>query len=266
MMKKSLLKMGVGSLSILAAALVLVPTASAQEASSVTAAASESSVNIGLTTDYRYRGISQTRLKPALQGGADWSQPATGLYAGAWLSTIQWIKDTPGAGSTPIEADIYAGKKGQLNKDFSYDVGVLGYVYLNNQLDKAGLKDANTLELYGQLNFGPAYLKYSHAVTPLFGIVDSKNSAYVDAGANLEVAPTYTLNLHVGYQKVSGINDSAATYTDYKLGLSKELQPGLVLSGALVGTNADRAFYASPVNGKFMGKRALVVSLVKTFN
>jgi hypothetical protein len=40
---------------------------------------------------------------------------------------------------------------------------------------------------------------------------------------------------------------------------------GLVVSGAVVGTDADKGFYASPANGKFMGKTTLVVGLKKTF-
>jgi class I fructose-bisphosphate aldolase len=52
----------------------------------------ETTFNVGMATDYRYRGISQSRLQPALQGGADYSNP-NGLYLGTWASTISWIKD-----------------------------------------------------------------------------------------------------------------------------------------------------------------------------
>ena len=63
------------------------------------------------------------------------------------------------------------------------------------------------------------------------------------------------------------MNDSAATYSDYKVGVSKVLNQlgGVTLALAAVGTNADKTFYASPANGKFMGKHALVVSVAKTF-
>lgn len=227
----------------------------------------EISFNASITSDYRYRGISQTRLNPALQGGADYSHTPSNFYAGTWLSTISWITDTPGAGSTHLEWDMYAGKKGALNQDISYDFGVLGYVYVNNGLDNVGLKDANTLEIYGQLNFGSAYIKYSHALTPLFGIVDSKFSSYLDTGANIELGECLTLNLHAGYQNVKGINSSVATYTDYKIGISKEFREtgGVIVSLAAVSTNADKGFYASPANGKFMGKNSLVATISKTF-
>src|ERR1700704_6537261 len=52
------------------------------------------SFNIGAVNDYRFRGISQTRFDPAIQGGADYVYNPLGLYAGTWLSNIKWIKDT----------------------------------------------------------------------------------------------------------------------------------------------------------------------------
>jgi uncharacterized protein (TIGR02001 family) len=69
----------------------------------------EVSFNAALTSDYRYRGISQSRLDPALQGGADYVHNPTGLYVGTWLSTIKWTKDLGGSGN--LEWDIYGGKR-----------------------------------------------------------------------------------------------------------------------------------------------------------
>jgi uncharacterized protein (TIGR02001 family) len=225
----------------------------------------EVTYNVSVVSDYRFRGISQTRRRPALQGGADYAHSPTGYYAGTWLSTIRWIKDTPGAGNTPFEWDIYGGKKGEIAKDVTYDVGVLAYVYINNKLKDAGLKDANTLEIYGQLGYGPAYIKYSHALTDAFGNIDSKNSWYLDAGANIDLADEYKLTLHAGRQKIRG--PAPASYTDYKVGVSKAFSRlhGVTLALAAVGTNADERFYASPANGKFMGKKILVVSATKNF-
>ena len=65
------------------------------------------SYNVGAVTDYRYRGISQSRLKPALQGGVDFAHKS-GFYLGTWLSTIRWLKDVPG-GMAPMYWDIYGG-------------------------------------------------------------------------------------------------------------------------------------------------------------
>lgn len=217
--------------------------------------------NAALASDYRYRGISQTRLQPALQGGADWTHNPTGLYAGTWLSTIKWTKDAGGGGD--VEWDLYAGKRGRLTADVSYDVGVLGYVYPSNGLDHVpGSAGANTAELYGQLGYGPAYVKYSSALTNLFGFTDSRRSGYLDLGANVDVGHGVTLNLHAGRQDVR--RHDAASYTDYKVGVTKDVGIAIV-AAAFVGTNADETAYASPANGKFLGRKALVVTVGKTF-
>ncbi|MGK5025813.1 TorF family putative porin [Janthinobacterium sp. RB2R34] len=221
----------------------------------------ETSFNIAGVSDYRYRGISQTRLKPALQGGVDYVNNPTGLYVGAWASTIKWTKDAGGSGN--VEVDLYAGKRGQVTADIAYDVGVLAYVYADNGLKHvAGFADADTQEVYGQLSYGPAYIKYSHAFSNLFGIVDSKNSGYLDLGANVDLTNGWTGNLHAGHQKVR--NNDASSYTDWKVGVTRDFG---VVTGALavIGTNAGKTAYASPVNGKFMGKTALILTVSKVF-
>ncbi len=217
------------------------------------------SFNVSLTTDYRYRGISQTRLKPALQGGADYALPG-GFYVGTWASTIKWIKDFGGDAS--VEWDLYGGYKGEIQKDLGYDVGVLSYVYPSNALNPS----ANTTEIYGAMTFGPATLKYSHSVTNLFGFIDSKNSGYVDLSASFDVGGGVTLAPHLGYQKVT--KNSSFSYTDYSLTASKDWF-GMTFSAALIGADtksiAGVKAYASPANGKDLGRGGLVLAVKKTF-
>jgi uncharacterized protein (TIGR02001 family) len=211
------------------------------------------SYNASITSDYRYRGLSQTRLDPALQGGVDYVHGPTGLYVGTWLSTIKWTKDLGGDGN--IEWDLYAGKRGQLTETVSYDVGGLYYYYPDNGLNPS----ANTFELYGKLGFGPAYAKYSHSTTNLFGTADSKRSGYLDLGADLDVGNGFLLNLHVGRQRVK--NNSAFSYTDYKVGVTKDFGVA-TLSLAWIKANTDG--YLSP-SGENLGKSAAVLSVSKTF-
>jgi len=220
----------------------------------------EVSYNAGLASDYRYRGISQSRLDPALQGGADYTNNPTGFYAGTWLSTIQWTKDAGGGGN--VEWDLYAGKKGEIVKDITYDVGVLSYVYPSNGLGSVpGLVNANTTEIYGQIGLGPVYAKYSSSVTNLFGNPNSKNSGYLDLGASFELPDTYTLVVHAGHQMIK--NNSAYSYTDFKVGVTKEFV-GVSFTLAVIGTNANRSLYVTP-SGNFTGKTSLVLTAVKTF-
>jgi len=221
----------------------------------------ELSFNAAATSDYRFRGISQSRLQSAVQGGIDYLNNPTGLYVGTWLSTIKWTKDDGGSGS--IEWDVYAGQRGQISADVSYDIGAVSYIYPSNSLSSVpGLVNANTTELYGQISYGPAYLKYSQSVTNLFGFVESKNSDYLDAGANFDLGNGNTLNLHAGHQQIK--NASTANYSDWKIGVTRDFE---VVSVALaaIGTNAEKTAYASPANGKFLGKSALVFSVSKMF-
>ena len=218
-------------------------------------ALAELSYNIGAFTDYRYRGISQTRLKPAVQGGLDFS--ADGFYLGAWASNIKWIKDA--GGDSNIELDLYGGYKGEIVKDLAYDVGLLRYEYSGNKLKPS----ANTTELYGALTYGPATLKYSHAVSDTFANLKSKNSSYIDLSATYELSGV-TLTPHLGYQKIKGPFSGPASYSDYSLTVSKDLS-GVVLSAALVGTDADKVYYSSPANGKELGKTGLVLGVKYNF-
>lgn len=213
------------------------------------------SFNASVVSDYRYRGVSQSRLKPALQGGLDYAAPS-GFYVGAWASTIKWIKD--GGGDASVEIDVYGGYKTEVSPGLTLDVGLLQYVYPSNKLPTS----ANTLEIYGALSFGPVTAKYSHSTTNLFGVADSKGSGYFDVAANFDLGDGMTLTPHIGHQTVK--HASVASYTDYSVTLAKDFS-GLVLSGAIVGTDADKSFYASPANGKFLGKTSLVVGLKKTF-
>lgn len=213
------------------------------------------SFNVGVVSEYRYRGIGQTRLKPALQGGIDYALP-NGFYIGTWGSTIKWIKDA--GGDSQVEVDGYGGWKGEVASGLTLDVGVLQYYYPSNKLSTS----ANTLELYGALSFGPVTAKYSHSTTNLFGVPDSKGSGYFDVSANFDLGDGLTLTPHVGHQAVK--HNSVASYTDYSITLAKDFS-GLVLSGSVIGTDADKGFYASPANGKFMGKTTFVVGLKKTF-
>jgi uncharacterized protein (TIGR02001 family) len=239
--------------------------------------------NAAVTTDYRYRGISQSRLKPAVSAGADFTHKS-GVYLGAWASTIKWIKDDGrkakvNSGNANLELDLYGGYKGSLTSDVGYDVGVLAYIYPGNKYKNVSGANANTTELYAGLSYGPVTAKYSHSVSNLFGFaapgVKSKNSGYFDLSGNFDLGNGWSVSPHVGHQSVK--NFSAASYTDYSVGLSKDLGNGLVINGAIVGTDAGKdatgtPIYAAPDSSgaasaasKNNGKTGLVIGLKYNF-
>ena len=89
-------------------------------------AAPEISGNVALTSDYRFRGISQSDESPAIQGGFDiaWD---TGIYVGTWASSVDFDSNDGYDGS--LELDYYAGWAGDLNDNVGVDVGYMYYSY-----------------------------------------------------------------------------------------------------------------------------------------
>ncbi|NUZ08260.1 TorF family putative porin [Piscinibacter koreensis] len=234
------------------------------------AASADLTFNVGAVSDYRYRGISQTRLKPALQAGVDWSH-ASGFYVGAWGSTIKWIDDA--YGDAKVEIDLYGGYKGELVKGLNFDVGVVQYVYPRARTRQwnAAFKNPNTTEAYGALAFGPATAKLWVATTNLFGNYDfangrdTKGSWYLDLSASFDAGGGVMVTPHVGRQKVRHLD--FASYTDWSLTVSRDFN-GIVPSIALVGTDADKDFYVpggSANSTRFLGRTGVVIGVKATF-
>jgi uncharacterized protein (TIGR02001 family) len=218
------------------------------------------SFNAGVVTDYRYRGISQTRLKPAVQGGLDFAHKS-GFYLGVWGSTIKWIEDS-GSTDGNVELDLYGGYKGELAKGLAYDVGVLRYEYVGNKLGNvSGYANANTTEVYGALTAGVFTAKYSRSLTNLFGNINSKGSQYLDVSATFDMGDGWTLTPHAGRQLVK--NNAAYHYTDYSLTVAKDLGKGLTASLMAVDTNAKTGSYTW--GGKYVGKSGVVAGVKYSF-
>jgi uncharacterized protein (TIGR02001 family) len=214
--------------------------------------ASPFSWNVGVVSDYRYRGVSQSRLKPAISAGADYAHPS-GFYVGTWASTIKWIKD--GGGSGNLELDVYGGYKTEIIKDVTLDVGTLAYVYPGNKLTPS----ANTQEIYVAGTYGPLTAKYSLSLTNLFGFADSKRSGYLEVNGTWDLGNGFGVTGHLGHQAVK--RNGKFSYSDYKFGVTKDIE-GFVLGAALIGT--DNKNYTSP-SGKNLGKVGLQLSASKTF-
>ncbi len=236
-------------------------SAMAQTAAPAAPAEPESTLafNVGGVSDYRYRGISQSRKQAALQGGADYNDKS-GFYVGAWGSTIKWITDTPGVTSGNTELDLYGGYKGTAG-DVAYDVGFLRYEYAGNNYKNVGA-DANTNEVYVAGTLGLFTAKYSYATSNLFGNINSKGSYYLDLSAALDLGDGYSLTPHVGRQSI--VNGAPYSYNDYALTLGKDLGNGLSASAAAIGTNALKGSYVYGANNQ-LGSSGLVVGLKYTF-
>ena len=262
------------------------PAAPAAAASAAAPPASPITYNIGVVSDYRYRGISQTKMKPAVQGGVDWADGA--FYAGTWLSTIGWVKDSmvaynrAGAAAAsadettfspvsetgaPVEWDLYGGTRGDIIKDtLTYDVGGLAYVYLGQKFHDIGLSNPDTGEVYGSLTYGVFTAKVSISATPLFGVPKSKGSQYYDLSANFDLGSGFTLTPDLGYQNITGSVAKAddASYSDYSLTLGKDFGSGFSASLQVLATDASKSYYVTSA-GKFTGRTGVVAGVKYSF-
>jgi len=266
--------------------LVLSAVALASAAFAQTSFAEESlAYNVGVISQYRYRGLAQTKGAPALQGGVDYDS-GKGFYVGAWGSTIKWIKEmgndptgypvTAGNSSSdvkgPVELDLYGGYKFEA-AGVAWDAGYLRYQYVGNTLDKvAGYKNANTDELYLAGTYGVVSAKYSYSLSDLFGLdnyggtgKNSKGSTYLDVNATFDLGDGYSLVPHVGRQDIK--NYGTNSYTDYALTLNKDLGDGLTVSLGAIATNvsSDKAKNYFTTNGYNVAKSTLVVGLKYAF-
>ncbi len=269
------------------------------------AAYAQFSANIGAVTDYRFRGVSQTLGKPALQGGMDYAH-SSGLYVGTWLSTV--AKDSYANGKG-LEVDLYGGWKNEFAKDWTIDLGALYYWYPSaayytfgaggtTNTTKSGNKYNNT-ELYAALSYKWISAKYSYATSNYFGASSqafngslggvnsnntatgsisgpatggsSKGSSYLDVSANYEFADKWTLNAHVGVLRVKTF--TGLSYNDYKLGVTYDAGWASI-SAALIGTTAQAQYYRVPNAAAVLAgngatydptRPTLVLGILKTF-
>jgi uncharacterized protein (TIGR02001 family) len=240
--------------ALLAASVILPTMAHAEDAAPAPEHTFTS--NVTLASEYIYRGIGQTNRKPAVQGGVDYAH-SSGVYLGAWGSNVSWLSDGSSTVSNSLEMDFYGGFKNTVG-DFGYDVGLLQYFYPGSGYGN----NPNTLEGYIGGSYSILSLKYSHAFSDLFGWTDSKGSGYLDLSATYELTPGLNLVGHVGRQKVKGDN-SGASYTDYKLGVTKDFS-GTVVGLSYITTNASQGYYTNAF-GKDLGKDRVQLTVTRTF-
>ena len=240
----------------------LVALGLATAAAAQTASRWSVSGNLAGTSDYLFRGLSQTSQDPALQGGLE-AAHASGAYLGAWASNVSWLSDLSSAAapvSNSLEVDAYAGWRGNLGDALKFDAGLYTYYYPGDY--PGGFTKPNTTELYVGLGWGPATLKYSYALTDTFGFNHSDGSDYLDLSVNWEFSPGWTLNGHAGHQRIR--RSRAADYSDWKLGLTRAFASGWSLALAYSDSNADRGVYTNP-GGEYLGRSTGVLTLTKTF-
>jgi len=230
-----------------------------------TAAQAQLTGNLGLTSDYRFRGISQTQNGPAVQGGIDYAHES-GLYIGNWNSSVSSQMYTNGAG---VESDLYAGWKKDIYKGLTVDVGSYNYFYPRATNGSNPTFDTN--ELYLGLGYGPVSAKYSQTLGSYFGTPNSNGSNYsqVDLAQSFDLLSDSLKDLsfvaHYGHTIVG--KHSNLNYNDFNVGLAYALPKEWTISAKYYTNSSMTGNFqtANTINGQKLYQNAGVVSLTKTF-
>lgn len=167
----------------------------------------ETSANVGVTSNYLWRGFEQTDGDPALFAGVDWSS-SDGFYVGAWASTID---------GADAELDLYGGYAFS-NSGVDYDFGYILYLY-------PGASGLNNSEVYalasiGQFSLGAWLLLEADGL-------DAGDTLYLEAGYELPIDDDSSVSFHAGHYSGDAIDNNSIdlkveyAYKGFNAGLSK---------------------------------------------
>ena len=167
-------------------------------------AQAELSANIGATSNYLWRGVSQTGDDAAISGGVDYAHDS-GFYAGTWVSNIDW-----GIGSG-AEVDFYGGFANEIG-DFGYDAGAIYYYYPDSDYDGSDFAELYLSGSWKWLSGGIAYT--------LWGDADknapfSDGDLYYHLSGGFDVAESWSIGVTGGYYDFDA---SKSTYGDVDYG------------------------------------------------
>lgn len=175
--------------------------------------------NAGVTSNYLWRGVTQTDDSVAVQGGIDYEHDS-GFYLGTWASNVDFGNDTT------YELDLYGGYSGSLGEDFGYDISYLYYAYPDSE---------DSID-FGEVKVGVSWkwlsLSYSTVINAGDDVAsdpyDDKDMSYIDASVSFPLTETLSLSAHYGYSTGDIVEAwfDEDNYSDYSVSLSKETDFG----------------------------------------
>jgi len=151
------------------------------------------STNLTATSNYIWRGVSQTNDQAAIQGGADYTINKN-FYFGAWTSNV--TNDT--------ELDIYGGYTNKFG-EFDFDAGFITYQYIGN----SGQDD------FTETFAGARYKNYSAKIS----LDINESDIYLEGAADFDLPDKYLLTAHLGIYSFD--RAGRTDYNDYSATISK---------------------------------------------
>lgn len=153
--------------------------------------------DIGLYSEYIWRGQSQSEEKPAIQGSINYTWES-GFYIGAWASNVRFD------GVDDVEVDYYGGYNRSLSENWSLEIGYVRYTYLDE------FKDSDSDDIYLGLGYGDLTFKVWRGIEIEW--------TYLDLSYERDLGHDFTTKLHVGHWDVEGEADAVL---DWQAAISK---------------------------------------------
>ncbi len=177
------------------------------------ASAVEISGNVGLSSDYIWRGMTQTKGDLSINGGFDLSTEM-GFYLGTWASNAN-------VGNSSMELDIYLGFAGEMAENMTYNIGYISVIYPGQ--DSSDFEEAYVgFDFYGLSilysdgqNNGPSYSEIGYSTEAGPGTFNISFGEYEDTGDNTLVGYDWNLNdFAIGFYYFDFEADTAGSMSD----------------------------------------------------
>lgn len=208
--------------------------------------------NVGLVSNYFFRGITQTWGGSAIQASAQVNHNS-GLFVGVFFSNVSGNQYAGGN----LEWDLFGGYLFKINDDLALNVGFIRYGYpganYNNVFNDAPSQTYNTLEGNAGITWKYLEAKISYVVSDYFGanqdtgFKGSTNGTYYpELNATVPVYDTFSLVGHMGYTNYAAKLDNNnpgvkndPNYADWKLGVNYVYDTWTFGAYYVGGTNKD---------------------------
>lgn len=224
---------------------------------------------VALVSNYLGRGLAQSVGEPALQAEININS-GNGLYAGLFASSVNWVDQLYIGSSASVELDAWLGYRKTFAEDWTFRGGVIRLQYPGYyapQDPPAARPD--TTELFAAISWRRISAKLNYAVTDAFGTPDSRGSWYLDVSGSMPLGERWNAAAHIGRkqgrgtQAASGFRNERASYTDYKVSLTRYFDNAFSVDLAWSRTNADPELYT--LNGYNVAGNHFRLALQKDF-
>ena len=174
-----------------------------------TSSIAQVTANASASSNYYWRGITQTNDSTAVSGGIDYNN-TSGFYAGTWISNIDFDSEAS------YELDFYAGFSQEL-ESFSYDFGYIYYSYPD------AISSADFGELYGSVSWQWLETKVSYLTHAQNDASTEEDMLYIELNATFSILNDTDLAFHIGQSSGDTVTEWYAEkdYLDYSVSLSK---------------------------------------------